>query len=212
VAGEGRLPILEKATRCEPRRLCVGMATFDDFDGVWFTIQAIRLFRPEVSDKLAFLIVDNHPEGAAAASLKALEDWIPFLRYVPFHGYRGTDVWDLIFREANADIVCCVDCHVLLQPGALAALVRWFDDHPDSSDLIQAPLLSDGLDGPTASHFEPVWTAGMYGQWARDERVAEPEGEPFEVEMQGLCLLACRREAWPGLNPRFRGFERRDEQ
>lgn len=182
------------------------MATFDDFDGVWFTIQAIRLFHPEVTDKLTFLIVDNHPEGATAASLKALENWIPFLRYVPFRGYCGTSVRDLIFREANADIVCCVDSHVLLQSGALAALVRWFDDHPDSSDLIQGPLLGDGLDGPTASHFEPVWGAGMYGRWALDERVIEPEGEPFEIGMQGLGLFACRREAWPGLNPRFRGF------
>jgi hypothetical protein len=196
----------ELTTPCEPRHLCVGMATFDDFDGVWFTIQAIRLFHPEVTDRLAFLIVDNHPEGAAAASLKALENWIPFLRYVPFHGYCGTSVRDLIFREADADIVCCVDSHVLLQPGALAALVRWFDDHPDSGDLIQGPLLGDGLDGPTASHFEPVWGAGMYGQWALDKRVAEPEGEPFEIGMQGLGLFACRREAWPGLNPRFRGF------
>ena len=196
----------DMTTRYERRRLCVGMATFDDFDGVWFTIQAIRLFHPEVTDKLTFLIVDNHPEGATAASLKALENWIPFLRYVPFRGYCGTSVRDLIFREANADIVCCVDSHVLLQSGALAALVRWFDDHPDSSDLIQGPLLGDGLDGPTASHFEPVWGAGMYGRWALDERVIEPEGEPFEIGMQGLGLFACRREAWPGLNPRFRGF------
>jgi hypothetical protein len=192
--------------RSERRRLCVGMATFDDFDGVWFTIQAIRLFHSEVSDKLEFLIVDNHPEGAAAASLKALEDWIPFLRYVPFQGYRGTSVRDLIFREANADIVCCVDSHVLLKPGALAALVRWFDDHPDSRDLIQGPLMDDGLNGPSATHFEPVWGVGMYGQWALDKRAIDPEGEPFEIEMQGLGLFACRQEAWPGLNPRFRGF------
>jgi hypothetical protein len=182
------------------------MATFDDFDGVWFTVQAIRLFHPEVTDRLEFLIVDNHPEGAAAVSLKALENWIPLLRYVPFNGYHGTSVRDLIFREANADVVCCIDSHVLLQPGALAALVRWFDDHPDSRDLIQGPLLGDGLDGPTASHFEPVWGAGMYGQWALDKRVAEPDGQAFEIRMQGLGLFACRREAWPGLNPRFRGF------
>jgi Glycosyl transferase family 2 len=182
------------------------MATFDDFDGVWFTIQAIRLFHPEITDRLAFLVVDNHPESPTAANLKALEDSIPFLRYVPFHGYRGTSVRDLIFREASADIVCCVDSHVLLQPGALAALVRWFDDHPDSRDLIQGPMLSDRLDGPIASHFGPVWVAGMYGQWALDERVAESEGEPFEIGMQGLGLFACRREAWPGLNSRFRGF------
>ncbi len=205
-AEEAVRPIPEMTPRGEHRRLCVGMATFDDFDGVWFTIQAIRLFHPEVADALAFVVVDNHPEAAAAASLKALEDWIPLLRYVPFRGYQGTSVRDLVFREADADIVCCLDSHVLIQPGGLAALIRWFDDHPDSRDLIQGPLLGDRLDGPTATHFNPVWGAAMYGQWARDERVAEPAGAPFEIGMQGLGLFACRREAWPGLNPRFRGF------
>jgi hypothetical protein len=28
----------------ERRRLCVGMATYDDFDGVWFTVQAIGMY------------------------------------------------------------------------------------------------------------------------------------------------------------------------
>jgi hypothetical protein len=205
-AEEAAQPVPEMTPPHERRRLCVGMATFDDFDGVWFTVQAIRLFHPEVADKLSFVIIDNHPEGVAAASLKNLENWVPFLRYIPFRGYRGTSVRDLVFREANADIVCCVDSHVLLQPGALAALIRWFDEHPDSTDLIQGPLLGDGLDGVTASHFNPVWGAGMYGRWALDERGTDPGGEPFEIGMQGLGLFACRRGAWPGLNPRFRGF------
>jgi hypothetical protein len=206
LAEEAGRPIPEMTPRGEHRRLCVGMATFDDFDGVWFTIQSIRLFHPEIADQVSFLIIDNHPEGVAAASLKALEDWIPFLRYVPFRGYRSTAVRDLVFREADADIVCCVDSHVLIQPGGLAALVRWFDDHPDSTDLIQGPLLGDGLDGPMASHFEPVWGAAMYGQWGLDDRAGDPGGEPFEIGLQGLGLFACRRLAWPGINPRFRGF------
>jgi len=206
LAEETARPVPEMTPQCEQRRLCVGMATFDDFDGVWFTIQAIRLFHPEVADKLSFLVIDNHPEGAAAASLKNLENWIPLLRYIPFRGYRGTSVRDLVFREANADIVCCVDSHVLIRPGALAALIRWFDEHPGSMDLIQGPLLGDRLDGPTATHFTPAWGTAMYGQWALDDRVADPGGEPFQIEMQGLGLFACRRGAWPGLNPRFRGF------
>lgn len=46
----------------------------------------------------------------------------------------------------------------------------------------------------------------MYGRWALDSRAADPHGEPFEIEMQGLGLFACRRDAWPGINPRFRRF------
>ena len=181
------------------------MATYDDFDGVWFTIQSIGMYQPEVLADVSFLVIDNHPEGPAASALQALEAWLPHYRYVPFDGYRGTAVRDLVFREANADIVCCVDSHVLLQPGALAQLLAWFSAHPDSRDLLQGPLLYDNLQ-PGATHLEPTWGAGMYGQWGNDPRIDDPDGLPFEIRMQGLGLFACRKDAWPGLNPRLRGF------
>ena len=187
------------------RRLCVGMATYDDFDGVWFTVQAIGMYQAEVLADVSFLVIDNHPEGAAGSALRALEEWLPNYRYVPFDGYRGTAVRDLVFREADADIVCCIDSHVLLQPGALAHLLEWFSANPESRDLLQGPLLYDNLK-PGATHFEPTWGAGMFGQWGRDPRIDEPDCEPFEIAMQGSGLFACRREAWPGLNPRLRGF------
>jgi Coenzyme PQQ synthesis protein D (PqqD) len=187
------------------RRLCIGMATYDDFDGVWFTIQAIGMYQAEVLADVSFLVIDNHPEGAAGASLRALEAWLPNYRYVPFDGYRGTAVRDLVFREACADIVCCVDSHVLLQPGALAHLLEWFSANPGSRDLLQGPLLYDDLKS-ASTHLKPTWGAGMFGQWDRDPRLDEPDGRPFEIPMQGLGLFACRREAWPGLNPRLRGF------
>src|SRR5580658_583900 len=184
------------------RRLCVGMATYDDFDGVWFTIQAIGMYQPEVLADVSFLVIDNHPEGDAGPPLRALEAWLPNYRYVPFDGYRGTAVRDLIFREAEADVVCCVDSHVLLQPGALAAVLDYFDRHPTSRDLLQGPLLSEDLTQKVGTHFEPVWGHGMYGRWATDPQI-EDATEPFDIPMQGLGFFACRRQAWPGFNPRF---------
>jgi hypothetical protein len=182
------------------------MATYDDFDGVWFTIQAIRMYQSEVLADLSFVVIDNHPGGVAAPALKALEDWVPRYRYVPFGGYQGTSVKDLVFREADADLVCCVDCHVLLRPGALARLVTWFDAHPESRDLLQGPLLYDDLQKLHATHLEPTWGSGMFGQWARDPRIDDADCTPFEISMQGLGVFACRKDAWPGLNPRLRGF------
>jgi hypothetical protein len=190
----------------EDTRICVGMATYDDFDGVWFTIQAIRMFHAEVSDRVSFVVVDNHPDGKSGAALKALESQIASLRYVPFSGYHGTAVRDIVFKESDADIVCCVDSHVLLQPGSLASILSWYEAHPDSPDLLQGPLLDDALNGPAASHFAPGWRAAMYGQWALDRRIRAVDAVPFVVGMQGLGLFACRQSAWPGFNPRFRGF------
>ena len=196
---------MEDGSASGHRRLCVGMATYDDFDGVWFTIQAIGMYQAEVLDDVSFLVIDNHPEGAAGESLRALESWLPNYRYVPFDGYRGTAVRDLVFREACADIVCCVDSHILLQPGALAHLLEWFSANPGSKDLLQGPLLYDDLKS-VSTHLKPTWGAGMFGQWDHDPRIDDPDGQPFEIPMQGLGLFACRKEAWPGLNPRLRGF------
>jgi hypothetical protein len=46
----------------------------------------------------------------------------------------------------------------------------------------------------------------MWGIWATDPRGKDPEGDPFEIPMQGLGVFSCRKGAWPGFNPMFRGF------
>ena len=44
-----------------PRRLTIGMATYDDYDGVYFTIQSIRFHNPELDGQLEFVVIDNNP-------------------------------------------------------------------------------------------------------------------------------------------------------
>ncbi|HWW52947.1 MAG TPA: glycosyltransferase, partial [Acidimicrobiales bacterium] len=138
-----------------PRTLCIGMATYDDFDGVYFSVQALRLYHPEVMDRVSILVLDNDPTGRAAWPLKELADRVEELRYVPCGEVRGTAVRDLLFRYATADWVLVMDCHVLLEPGALTALLRYIDEHPDSDDLVQGPIEWDELGGLVATHFEP---------------------------------------------------------
>jgi hypothetical protein len=128
------------------------------------------------------------------------------VRYLPFDGFHSTAVRDLLFREAEAEIVLCVDSHIVLRPGALRALLDHFETHPRSLDIVQGPLLGDDLRDTYGTHFDPVWDAGMYGKWGVDDRIHAADGEPFEIPMNGLGVFACRREAWPGINPRFRGF------
>ena len=42
--------------------------------------------------------------------------------------------------------------------------------------------------------------------WAEARRDLPLDAEPFEIPMHGLGLFACRKEAWPGFNPRLSGF------
>jgi hypothetical protein len=180
--------------------LTIGMATYDDFDGVYFTLQALRLYQ-NLQD-VEVVVVDNF--GCPAT--RDLVENCARGRYILSTETVGTAApRDRIFREARGEAVLCLDCHVLLQPGAIARLKRYYRDHPDSFDLLQGPVLHDDL-VTLASHFEPVWRDQMWGIWALDQRAVDPEAEPFEIPMQGLGLLSCQRQAWPGFNPRFRGF------
>jgi hypothetical protein len=191
----------------QPRRLLtIAMATYDDFDGVYFSVQALRLYHREVLDRISILVLDNQPSGEAAWYLKGLENRIPELRYVPSEEVRGTAVRDLLFRYATSDWVLCMDSHVLFEPGSLARLVDYLEARPTCDDLLQGPIAWDELDGRAATHFEPVWRAGMYGTWAVDDRGRDPEAEPFDIPMQGLGCFVARRDSWLGFNPRFRGF------
>ena len=124
------------------------MATYDDYDGVYFSVQAIRLYHPEVTDRTEILVLDNHPSGPCAKPLKDLERQVAGYRYVPYERSQGTAVRDLVFREANAEFVLCMDSHVLFRPGALARLVEYLAAHPDSCDLWQGPADGRRSEGP----------------------------------------------------------------
>ncbi len=199
-------PVRPKATPRGPRRLLtIGMATHNDYDGVYFSVQALRMYHPEIADVSEILLIDNDPLGPSASALKALADWVPGYRYIPYDSFQGTTVRDLLFREANSEFVLSMDAHVFFASGSLATLVEFLGTQHDAKDLWQGPLLSDRLE-VLATHFDPIWSAGMYGKWSLDTRAADVNAAPFEIPMQGLGVFACRKDAWPGFNPRWQGF------
>ena len=198
-------PVPEAKPPGPRKRLTIGMATFDDFDGVYFTAHAIRLYHPEVTADTEILVIDNNPRGRCGKNLKDLENEIEGYRYLPLTEHHGTAVRDYLFRHAVGEFVLVLDCHVLLEPKALARLLAYLESHPDCPDLLQGPML--GTHGAKLNtHFDPVWRKGMYGIWGQDERGQDEAGAPFDIPMQGLGLFCCRKAAWPGFNPRFRGF------
>lgn len=197
---------IQKATPLKKRRkLTIGMATYDDYDGVYFSIQALRMYHPEVAGDSEILVIDNHPDGPCAESLKKLDESIKGYRYLPLQDKQGTAVRDYIFHHAAGDYVLCMDCHVFIVPGAIKKLINYFDANPGCKDLLQGPMIHDNLK-KLSTHFEPIWRKGMYGIWGQDSRGDNKEDEPFAIPMQGLGLFTCRKDVWPGFNPRFRGF------
>ncbi|MFT4037319.1 MAG: glycosyltransferase [Thermomicrobiales bacterium] len=179
--------------------MTIGMATYDDFDGVYFTVQALRLYQDLADTEI--LVVDNY--GCDAT--KSFVESVPGARYLRFTDVVGTAIRDLVFTHAEGDAVLCLDSHILFVPGAIARLRQYYADHPVTPDLLQGPLLYDNLTS-ISTHFDLVWRGQMWGTWGTDPRGLDPEGEPFDIPSQGLGIFSCRRAAWPGFNPAFRGF------
>lgn len=181
-------------------QLSIGMATYKDFDGVYFTIQALRLYHD--LENVELLVVDNY---GCKDTREFVTHWAKG-RYILANELVGTAApRDRVFSEARGNAVLCCDSHVLFAPGAIARLKAYYDKEPRCRDLLQGPMLYD--DGTTIStHFEPRWRDLMWGTWESDPRGMDPDGEPFEIPMQGLGAFSCRRKSWPGFNPQFRGF------
>ena len=195
-------------------KLTIGMAAYDDFDGVYFTIQSLRLYHADVMKDVEFAVIDNN---SGSPSGKAVRDFMSWVRgdvaaahYVPFTGVTGTAApRNHLFSVGTAPVVMCIDPHILLVPGSIRRLIDHFDSLEGSysnRDLYHGPLVYDDLRG-ISTHFRDTWGSDqMWGEWGTDLRGIDPDGEPFEIPGQGLGLFVCRRDAWLGFNPRFRGF------
>jgi hypothetical protein len=77
-----RAPKMQARADEKTSKLTIGMATYDDYDGVYFTLQAIRLYHPEIINDVEFIIIDNNPDGPCAQALKELGNWISNYRYI----------------------------------------------------------------------------------------------------------------------------------
>jgi hypothetical protein len=202
----GTVSVKETPPHGQSVDLTIAIATYDDFDGAYFTIHSILTHHREVLDRVEFVLLDNFPEGLPAPMLESFAKYVDRFRYIPFTEVRSTAVRDVLFRKATGKYVLVLDSHVILAPGSLASLLAYFDAHPETDDLIQGPMLSQDSSHIAATHMEPVWRRGMFGSWGVDLRAKENPEVPFEITMQGLGSFACRREAWPGLNSHFTGF------
>lgn len=209
----------EGATAIGAPRLTVGMCMVDDFDGVYFTVQALNLYHRELRGQLEILVVDNRPrldDHGTAPELAAqtgetpsqrvrnLLAMIPNGRYLPYTERQGTAARDQVFEQARGEVVICVDSHVLIAPGALLRTLDWLDAHPEFRGLFHGPLEYDN--GSISTHQVRTWGAGMLGQWSHDPRHTGDDGEVFDIDLQGLGLFGCRRDDWLGFNPHFREF------
>lgn len=179
--------------------LTIGMTTYNDFDGVYFTIQSLRLYHDLADTEI--VVIDNYGCSATRGFVERIGG-----RYILATDVVGTCVpRNLLFEAATSEVVLCCDSHILFWPDAIAKLKAYYREHPDSHDFLQGPIVADSLTG-IRTHLEQVWNNQRLGVWRVDPRGEAPSGEPFEIDAQAFGVFSCRREVWPGANPRFRGY------
>ena len=188
-------------------KITIGTCVYDDYDGLYFTLQSIRLHNPEILDRIEFVVINNNPTSKQGAEIpKLIRQINQPITYLEFSRYNSPFLKGKIFDLANTEYVLVLDCHVLLEPGALKRLLDFYDAGKDEGNLLQGPLLYDDLKN-ISTHFDlSKWGSNMWGEWALDKRGINKNNEPFEIPAQGMGLFTCRRDSWLGFNDAFRGF------
>lgn len=180
--------------------LTIGMPTYKDFDGVYFTIQALRMYH-DLSDT-EILVVDteekpNKDIEKVCTNTNTKYFHKPNAANTPSEGKNG------VFEHASGEYVLCMDCHILLEKDVVAKLKGHLNKNKPDKNLLQGPLVYDDLKN-ISTHFEPGWRGHMWGTWATNPKIKEDV--PFEIPMQGMGLFCMKKSHWVGFNPKFYGF------
>lgn len=182
----------------------VAMATHLDFHGVFFTVQALRLYQDMADTEI--IILDNDPKGAHSADL------IGFVRnanglvvdpnangadiaeykkqmkgqgeiyYYEAQGQTGTSVTrHKLFELASGELVVVMDCHVLLKKDAMKRLKAFWEKADDEmkKNIFTGPLLMDDSTN-VCTHFHCEWRSEMWGTWAT---AWKKDGKYFKAKM-----------------------------
>lgn len=186
-----------------PLKLTISMATYDDFDGVFFTIQSIRMYH-NIGD-VEFVVLDNNHTSEHGKAVRHFLKDIPRVKYVEVTKDSGswTKYLGVQYASKDSDIILGLDCHVMLMPGFFEALFTFWENNPRSLNLLSGPLVYNRLDA-CSTHMDPKWRGHDFGTWGDAPELKA--GLPFEIPMQGMGCYSFLRRAWQPITDQVSGF------
>ncbi|MBN8420106.1 MAG: glycosyltransferase [Verrucomicrobia bacterium] len=184
-------------------KLTISMATHDDYDGVYFTIQSLRLHH-DLPQNTEFIILDNNPNSNHGQALLLFSKWVPDARVIPVTDRTSSFVKYDAFHHARGDVILGLDCHVLLQRGFISSMLSYWQTNSDSREMLTGPLLYNDLKA-TSVKMEPRWRGHDFGTWGNDPD-AMAKGVPFEIPMMGMGCFSMLKKTVPTLASGFSGF------
>jgi len=179
----------------------LGMATYDDFDGVYFTLQTAKLFHEDITE---IIIIDNNPGSSHSKACKDLLNWqntkCP-IKYIEYKEKVSSFTKGEVFKHASNEHVIVCDSHVIFVKDAIKALKDYYLNHHKPFDFIQGPMLYDNLT-TYSTHLEPIWRDNFYGIW----ETKKTDEKYFEIPAMGMGTFSCKKSEWLGFHPLLKGF------
>lgn len=182
--------------------LTISMATHSDYDGVFFTIQSLRIYQ-NLPEGTEFIVLDNNSDSDHGRQVKHFSRSVPNMRVIDVTDRQSSFVKYDIFEHAKGRIILGLDCHVLLQPGFIDAMMGYWSQH-DTPDLLTGPLWYDDLKH-TSEQLDPVWRGHDFGIWGNNKE-GMASGQPFEIPAQGMGCFSFLRSHAPIISRAFNGF------
>jgi glycosyltransferase involved in cell wall biosynthesis len=179
--------------------LTIGMASYNNAEQVWWTIQALRFYH-DLTD-CEILVVDNYGDDSLQNKCAPLN-----AKYIRYTDKRGTAIAkEQVFKNASGDFVLCIDSHVMLSPNSIADLKKWINENKDCPDLIHGAMVYDHLT-ECVDRMEPVWRTNMYGIWGKNIKLEDLPATPYEIPMHGGGCIGSFKDKWLHYNEQFTGF------
>ena len=179
----------------------LGIATYNDYDGLYFTVQAAKIYHKDIKE---IIILDNNPESLFGRLNKNLTNWQNEnckVKYIPYTEKKSTSIRGKIFDHATQEYVIIADSHVLFLENSINSLKEYYLNHAKPYDFIQGPMMYDDLKS-YSTHLDPFWRQNFFGVWA----TKNTNEKYFEIPSMGLGTFSCKKNEWLGFNPLFKGF------
>ncbi len=178
------------------------MANWDDPEGAFWTLTAIRQYHVKEDNKeVELLVVDDMPEKQQDLENVCSNSGA---RYVHHSKNKGpAHAKDSVWEHAQGDYVLLVDSHVLLAPCSVNYILDAIDSDLIGKDLWTGPLLNE-RGHMIASELLPEWRGQFFGVWHTDQDLLKTKIK--EIEGHGSAYTLMKREHYPYFSPHFKGF------
>ena len=183
------------------KKLTIGFACFDDVEGAFFTLGALRLYHHKNLDNIELLVVDDFP--GKTEGLQGLCE-LSGAKYIHETVNKGpARAKNNVFKHATGEYVLLLDSHVLLCENAVDNIFDGIFYNLIKKNMWVGPLINE-MGNVVATHLEPKWRGAFYGTWNVDDEIVK--GKMKEVPMHGAAFMLMKREHWPEFSPHFEGF------